>query len=135
MNTSIPTWRERQKRIHSKEKHAEPAQISGIARRCVTEGRLQEALEYASAAKDEPLLNQLEQLSVDEGDAFLLAGIERLSGKARSAEQWNKLGYRAMELGKYAFARRAFERTENELMLAKIRGLLGEEPVPDDSQP
>jgi tetratricopeptide (TPR) repeat protein len=128
MIKTLPNWKDRQRQLYSKDRRLAAAELSAIAEHCLEEGRLQDALEYFSAAKDAAGLAKVEALTMEEGDAFLLSSLERLTAAERTADAWNRLGDRAFELGKYEFARKAFTRTANELMLAKIRSVLGELP-------
>lgn len=127
----LPKWQERQKLLYSYDKKGTSEQLSTLGERALKEGHLQDALEYFRIAKNKPGLEKLAAIALEEGDAFLLTSVERCS-QALNDDLWNKLGYRAFELGKHRFAKIAFERTKNELMLAKIAQTTGGS---DDPQP
>jgi hypothetical protein len=120
MSKGFPNWKQRQKNLYAREGRLDSTNLSRIAAECLGAGYIQDAFEYYNEAKDRDGLQKLEKLAVEEGDAFLLLAIEKVTDRY-SDDLWNKLGYKAYELGKIAFAQKAFERTANELMLAKIK--------------
>ncbi|MFH1018411.1 MAG: hypothetical protein V1798_09545 [Pseudomonadota bacterium] len=128
MAKTLPTWKDRQKQLYSKDRKLPPRELSRTALACLEAGNLQDAMEYFAAAKDAAGLSKVEALAVEEGDAFLLSSLERLTSQERPTDLWNRLGTKAFELEKYAFAKKAFERTKNEPMMAKVRSVLGEVP-------
>ncbi len=129
MKTELPRWKERQGLLSSPQ--AETSTLNSLGETALSKGYVQDALWYFKKAENSSGLEKIKQLAVSEGDAFLLDALERSSGEI-SNDVWNKLGYQAFDLGKFRFAKRAFERTDNELMLAKIRATLGEpEPASD----
>ncbi len=121
----IPKWKERQKLLYSRERSTDPARLSALGQLCLQKGYVQDAFEYFRGAKSNEGLQKIKELALDEGDSFLLDSLEKAT-QPFSTDVWNQIGYRAFDLGKYRFARKAFERTANELMLAKIRATLGE---------
>jgi len=130
----IPQWKDRQKILYAKEK-SDPKRLVELGSECLKAGYIQDAFEYFQSANDAEGLGKIRSLALEEGDAFLLGSTEKHVG-AVSDDVWNKLGYRAFELGKYRFAKTAFEKTKNEIMLAKIRATLGEvQPPPADEAP
>jgi hypothetical protein len=133
MERRLPGWQTRQKLLHSKDKKGSPAQLAALGEEALKAGAYTDAFEYFRVAGNQEGLSKLKQIAADEGDSFLLGAIERL-GTPLGDDVWNRVGERALELGKTRFARMAFERTKNETMLAKLHGPLdsrasGSDPV------
>jgi hypothetical protein len=124
--TTLPGWKEKQKLLNPRDQKVNRGFLSELAKRAFEAGAVQEAFEYYRAAQDQKGLDDLKYVALDEGDVFILSSLEKISPAPFDHDIWNKIGYRAFELGKYRFARTAFERTSNELMLAKISATEGE---------
>ena len=124
MSDEIPRWKERQKLLYMRGQKTDPAKLSALGNRCLERGFVQDAFEYFRVAKNAEGLGKIKRLALEEGDVFLMEALDK-AGTSPTPEEWNQAGYRAFELGKYSFAQKAFERTANELMLAKIRATLG----------
>jgi len=129
---SNPNWQERQKILDSKDKKYDLQRLKTLGELALKNGYLQDALEYFRNAKDQKGLDHLKNQAVEEGDVFLFMTIEKTIDPF-DAELWNKIGNRAFELGKYRFARTAFEHTENESMLAKLTSQTEKEDVSQTS--
>lgn len=121
----LPKWQERQKLLYSKDKKVDSQKLSILGKLALEQGYLQDALEYFKAAQDAAGMKKVKEIALQEGDVFIFSALEKES-EPFDAETWTKVGYRAMELKKYRFAKTAFEKTENELMLAKLEALLRE---------
>jgi hypothetical protein len=115
----LPGWQARQKFLHSKDKKGTPAQLTALGEQALQAGALTDAFEYFRIAGHKPGLEKLKQIALEEGDSFLLGAVERL-GPPFENDVWNRVGERALELGKTRFAKVAFERTKNETMLARL---------------
>lgn len=122
----LPPWQERQRLLHPRDKNLiNVPRLVELGHKAMDQGFLQDAFEYFQAAKFQEGLEKIKDISVKDGDVFLLTALEKL-GSPFDNEIWNKAGYRAFELGRYKFAKTAFERTQNELMLAKVAATTGE---------
>ena len=82
-------------------------ELSARGRDHLEEGRLTDALDFFEAARDTEGLAEIAKRAVEEGDAFLLWGVERTAPQLVSSAEWEKLARRAAALGKDAFAERA----------------------------
>lgn len=78
------------------------------------EGRLNEAAELFVRASYQEGMAQLRALAIEQGDSFLYDVASRGSQEGDSREAWEALGNKAMELKKYSYAVRAFQKAENE---------------------
>ncbi|MBI4614152.1 MAG: hypothetical protein HY720_11125 [Planctomycetes bacterium] len=76
-------------------------------------GRYQDALSFYREACHAQGLSKVRELALEEGDAFLFAGAE-MPGEAPSPEDWRRLAAHALELGKFRFAAKAFEKLGDE---------------------
>ncbi len=72
-------------------------------------------------------LDRIKAYCLETGDAFLLG---RLGHQA--PEDWRRAGERALALGKFHFARRAFEIAGDEDKTAMVAGLIAGEPTAAD---
>lgn len=90
------------------------------------EGRLNEAAELFARASYVEGMDQLKALAVEQGDSFVYQVACRESQQEGTAEAWEALGKKAMELQKYTHAARAFRKAENpELLKAAEEALRG----------
>lgn len=134
MTLPIPNWLERQKLIHSQStKKASPVELIQIGNKCLDGGYLQDAFLYFKAANSKEGLERLRQIAINDGDAFLLDEVEKTLGGPTLPESWSKLGHRAFELGKFRFAKVAFEHAPDEAMSTKVREALGEPALVDET--
>lgn len=83
-------------------------------------GRPNDAVEFYGRAGDREKILRIKDLALETGDAFLLAQVEAFLGEEFPEEVWGRLGRRAKELGKYAFAQKAFARAGD---LEALRGV------------
>jgi len=84
-----------------------------IAELLIQQGKYCEAVEYLEQAKDEGKIKEVMEKAVEEGDYFLLAYVEKVSGLKVEAERWNRLGVMAEKLGKYSYALKAYQAANN----------------------
>ena len=102
---------EKQKLLYSKD--ISPQRRVRIAELLIQEGKYCEALEFLEQAKEESKIREIMEKAVEEGDHFVLAYAERVSGLKAEAEQWNRLGAKAEKLGKYSYALKAYQAANN----------------------
>jgi hypothetical protein len=82
-------------------------------------GWWEDALEFFLKGNDREGLEKVQAQAVETGDAFLLAR----TGK-HPPEVWRRLGERALSLGKFSFARKAFELAGDTDQAARAAGLI-----------
>jgi len=76
--------------------------------------RVMDAAEFFRKADHREGLEQLRKIALDQGDSFLFKMVVGgVPGKG-TREEWQLLGSRALELGKYAHAVRGYTAAENE---------------------
>ncbi|HID07793.1 MAG TPA: hypothetical protein EYP10_11680 [Armatimonadetes bacterium] len=74
------------------------------------EGRWNDAVEFFGRAHYKEGLFELKELALREGDYFLMSQVSEFLGEELEAEEWKRLGQRALERGKFHFAQKAFGR-------------------------
>ena len=77
-------------------------------------GRLHEALAFQEKVSDEPLLERIKARAIEEGDAFVLRWVGRISNAKIVPDDWKRLAEKARSLGKEAFASQADEMASGE---------------------
>ncbi|MFZ5447826.1 MAG: hypothetical protein ACOZFS_04210 [Thermodesulfobacteriota bacterium] len=111
------------------DKMLSPALCRDYGHKFLELGWLEDALEFFKKGEVKDELEKLKVLSLETGDAFMLARI----GK-QEPEDWRRLAERALALGKLHFARRAFETAGDADKTAMVAGLIaGQGPAPDES--
>jgi hypothetical protein len=91
-------------------------------------GWREDALEFFKKGGMAEELEQLKAYCLETGDAFLLGRLGH-----QEAEDWRRLGERALALGKLHYARRAFEMAGDEDKTALVAGLIAGQAAPEDS--
>ncbi len=86
------------------------AQLLKWGRRYEEEGLINDAIDFYEKAGSSESLENLFDLALREGDAFIYARVMKALGRQAPADEWICLGNKAAELGKDSFAREAFKR-------------------------
>ncbi len=127
---------EKQRLLYSKD--ISPERKVKIAELLIQQGNYCEAVEFLEQEKDEGKIREIMEKAVEEGDYFLLAYVEKISGLKVESEQWNRLGIAAEKLGKYSYALKAYQAANNTGNYNKLKEKLspsGEEaPQPSPSE-
>lgn len=80
----------------------------------------EDALEFFQKGHDSQGLEKIKNHSLETGDAYLLARL----GVAQDPLTWRRLATRAQELGKFRFARRAYELSGDADKAARMAALI-----------
>jgi hypothetical protein len=91
-------------------------------------GWREDALEFFKKGGMAEELQQLKAYCLETGDAFLLGRLGQ-----QEAEEWRRVGERALVLGKLHYARRAFEMAGDEDKTALVASLIAGQAAPEDS--
>jgi hypothetical protein len=62
--------------------------------------------------------------AISSGDVMLFEQAAKTLVSAPSAEEWNRVGRRSLDLKKYLFARYAFEKSDDGSMLEEIKKIV-----------
>jgi len=91
------------------------------------EGRLNDAVEFYGRAGHREGLLRIKEWALQNGDAFLLEQVEVFLGEEIPEGVWVELGKKAKELGKYAFAQKAFARARDMEALREVQEIMERE--------
>lgn len=100
----IPTWKEKQTLLFKQKNASSKTSLESYAKSCLEKGLLQDALEYASHAQSDPVIQDIIEHAVEMGDFFILNQVKKSFPALLSQEQWNKAKSQAQQLGKTIFA-------------------------------
>jgi tetratricopeptide (TPR) repeat protein len=90
------------------------------------EGKLNDAVEFFGQACYKEGLQRIRQVAMEEGDLFLFSRATEFLQEEVSAEDWRKLGKKALEKGKHLFALKCFEKIGDREGIEETRKKLGE---------
>jgi hypothetical protein len=123
-NKALPNSQQKRKLLFDKNPDTE--RIISYGELFLREGRLNEAAEMFSRVSHEDGLSRLRALALEEGDTYLYGVASRGSQEEDNREAWETLGKKAMDLGKYSHAVRAFRKSENDEALKAAEEALKE---------
>ena len=83
-------------------------------------GWWQDALDFFQKCGDAPSLEKIKDHCLETGDAFLLGRL----GSRQDPKTWRQLAERALDQGKFRFARRAYELAGDSDKAAMVEGLI-----------
>lgn len=73
-------------------------------------GNLAQAMMFYERSKDPDRLARIKKIAIEKGDAFFLYAVARLAPDLVTPEEWRAAGDRALEVGKFLFARDCYEK-------------------------
>ena len=123
----LPDYRLKQKILYIDK--TSPASLISTGDMYLEAGALSDALDFYAKAEHPAGMQKIKDIALAGGDVFLFQGAARaLAIELRDAD-WENIAQTAMELGKYAFAKQALEKTSNTgLMNALMNKMKAEEP-------
>ena len=83
-------------------------------------GWWQDALEFFQKCKDAQGLEKIKNHCLETGDAFLLGRL----GSPQDQKTWRQVAEKALEQGKFRFARRAYELADDSDKVSMVEGLI-----------
>jgi hypothetical protein len=89
--------------------HPNKARIQGIGRKLSSQGRNPEAIDYVEISPDPALLEEVRKDAVARGSAWLLAQVERVSGRKSDPATWERLSEAAARSERWLDAVRALQ--------------------------
>ena len=100
----------------------------------LAEGALYDALDFFEKARDAEGLNRVRDAAIEDGDATLLAWIERNGLAELTAAHWLAAGENARKAGKFHDAARAFEKAGDPAKAQQARTASTPQPTASDDQ-
>jgi hypothetical protein len=105
-----------------------PASLISTGDMYLEAGALSDALDFYAKAEHLAGMQKIKDIALAGGDVFLFQGAARALGIELRDADWENIAQTAMELGKYAFAKQALEKTSNTgLMNALMNKMKAEE--------
>ena len=88
-------------------------------------GRISDAIECFQKANHIAGLDKIGEIAVTSGDVMLYQQVLKALNRDACAEDWNKIGQRALAQKKYAFSLHAFEKGGDTAMCEQVKGMIG----------
>jgi len=121
---SLPNAYKKRKSLN--EAKLSPEKLVALGEIHLEQGRFYDAAQFFLKASNKEGLARVRSVAIEEGDAFLYSvTLGKKDGK-EDTRAWEELGKRAMELKKYAYAVRAFEKAGNGTLRNKAEEALKE---------
>ncbi|HUH66879.1 MAG TPA: hypothetical protein VLZ07_10640 [Syntrophales bacterium] len=122
MSRKLPNYQEKQHILYIKSPSEKDLVAYGDA--FLEEGKTSDAAEFYQKASYAEGLLKIKGMALESGDVMLLQQVMKPLRQSVTDETWNVIGQRATDLGKYEFARYAFEKSGNESMVAKVMEMI-----------
>jgi hypothetical protein len=107
----LPDYRLKQKILYIDK--TSPASLISTGDMYLEAGALSDALDFYAKAEHLAGMQKIKDIALAGGDVFLFQGAARALGIELRDADWENIAQTAMELGKYAFAKQALEKTSN----------------------
>ena len=107
--------------LHAKD--TKPEELSRWGKVFCQEGWLTDALLFYEKAKDQQRLAELRTRVVEEGDVFLFRQVQKAQNQPADGGEWQRIGDRALALGKWQFAWEAFRLAGNRKAMDAVHQL------------
>ncbi|MGO9619876.1 MAG: hypothetical protein ACLPT6_00530 [Desulfobaccales bacterium] len=114
----VPGSMKKRQLLNDQELKAEPCREYG--EKFLALGWWEDALEFFQKGHDSPGLEKIKNHCLETGDAYLLARL----GVSQEPHTWQQLATRALDLGKFRFARRAYKLSGDPDKAAMVEALI-----------
>lgn len=129
----IPNYLEKRKILYSK--GSSPDKLKEMGDLFLRHDQWNDAIDFYEKAGYREGLEEILRLSKDLGDFFMFRRIVEILKVDLSNDEWESLGDRAMELGRFQDARKAYEMGQNKIKLHMLQEMMGiKEGTTDKSQ-
>lgn len=125
MKVKALTYLEKRKILNSNE--IDQNMLVAYGNLYLEKGVLNDALDFFEKAHFEEGIRKIRLLGLGEGDVFIFKKASKMLKIENSEDDWNRVGEKAMELGKFRYASIAFEEAGNEEKIQELRGYIGKE--------
>jgi heme oxygenase len=118
----LPNYQEKQRILYLENRSER--ELIDFGDRYLEAGRISDAVDFYQKALYVQGLEKIRQISEAAGDVMLFQNVMKALGLIVAGEEWDRMGRRASDLGKYAFAMFAFEKSGNNAMLEETKEML-----------
>jgi len=125
LKVKVLTYLEKRKILNSNEIDRNTLVVYGNF--YLEKGAVNDALDFFKKAHFEEGIRKIRLLGLDEGDVLIFKKTSKMLKIENSKDDWNRVGEKAMELGKFRYAAIAFEEAGNEEKTQELRGYIGKE--------
>ncbi len=96
------------------------------------------ALKYDASKDEAPVLaakgrgivaEKILEIALEDGDVLDFQQVLKALGRDATEAEWDRIGQRALALGKYTFALQAFEKSRNEGEIERVKQLMSAEGI------
>jgi hypothetical protein len=129
MSTNLPNYQEKQHVLYIKRPSEKDLIAYGDA--FLEEGKISDAIDFYQKANYVQGLETIKGMAERSGDVMLLQQVLKPLRQTIPEETWNIIGERALKAKKHLFAFYAFEKGNNDAMVARIKEIIKSE---DDSK-
>jgi len=105
--------------------NASAEELKRLGKEYLEEGRVVDALDFFEKAEDREGIARIRDLSMEQGDTFLLQQTAKLLQEPVSEKAWRKAGEKALGEGRFRQALTAFKALGDEQKIEEIQALLG----------
>ena len=123
--SKLPDYKEKQKILYIDKTPAKT--LISLGERYLEEQRVSDALEFFQRAGFREGLENILQLSAESGDVMDYQQALKALKMEASKEDWERIGQRALALGKIVFALQAFEMSQNPDLVEQTKKRLASE--------
>jgi hypothetical protein len=125
MSKKLPNYQEKQHILHVK--HHSDKDLIAYGDAFFDEGKISDAIDFYQKANYVHGLEKIKGMAELSGDVMVLQQVLKPLKQAITEKTWNAIGERALELKKYLFALYAFEKGNNENMVARTKEIIKSE--------
>jgi len=125
LKVKVLTYLEKRKILNSKE--IDRSTLVAYGNLYLEKGAVNDALDFFEKAHFEEGIRKIRLLGLNEGDVFIFKKASKMLKIENSRDDWNRVGEKALELGKFRYAAIAFEEAGNEEKAQELRGYMGRE--------
>jgi len=115
---AIPNYLEKRRLLYSK--GTSPEELKELGDLFLRHDHLNDAIDFYEKARYREGLEEIGRLSRDIGDFFLFRRVVDLLNLEVTAKEWETLGDRAMEFGRFQDARKAYRMSQNSRKLQMV---------------
>jgi hypothetical protein len=121
----LPDYREKQRILYIDKRSDKD--LIGYGDHYLESGRISDAADFYQKADNTPGLEKIREMAEATGDIMTFQQVMKALKQIATESDWNRIGQRAIELKKYAFALHAFEKSNNTIMIEQVNNLIKSE--------